>query len=175
MHSNLQHTLTVTFIIQNTINLQVWIKNRILTIPSPPKYNPNPSPKTPRKNPKQRAKFEIKIIHKKLIFLVFPNINQRYDIKNKWFEVNLCYKMEVNPKSTKTNWKIGGLLFFISLFHINNEVQLLLLRMGMFNKLNIRATLKIIETWMVFLNQKKKYCINLYRKFSNFEYFIILL
>lgn len=124
--------------------------------PIPSKIQPQPVSKNPKKNPKQRAKFEIKIIHKKLIFLVFPNINQRYGIKNKWFEVNLCYKMEVNPKSTKTNWKIGGLLFFISLFHINNEVQLLLLRMGMFNKLNIRATLKIIETWMVFLNQKKK-------------------
>lgn len=62
--------------------------------------------------------------------------------------------MEVNQKSTKTNLKIGGLLFFISLFHINNEVQLLLLGMGIFNELNIRATLKIIETWMVFLDKK---------------------
>lgn len=141
----------------------------------PNSHDPNPfkiQPQEKTLNKEQNLKLRSYI--KNWFFLVFPNINQRYGIKNKWFEVNLCYKMEVNPKSTKTNWKIGGLLFFISLFHINNEVQLLLLRMGMCNKLNIRATLKIIETWMVFLD-KKKYCINLYRKFSNFEYFNILL
>lgn len=131
-------------------------KKRILTIPSPPKYNPNPSPKTPRKNPKQRAKFEIKIIHKKLIFFSISQYKSTLrHKKNNNLKLIYATKWKLIQSQRKRIEKSEDFYFFISIFHINNEVQLLLLRMGMFNKLNIRATLKIIETWMEFLDQKE--------------------
>lgn len=163
MYSNLQHALT--FIIQNTINLQVWIKYWILTTPSRLQ-------KPQEKNPNKEQNLKLRS-YKKTDF--FSISHYKATLRHKKInDLKLIYATKWKLIQSQRN-EIGGLLFFVSLFHINNEVQRLLLRMGMFNKLNIRATLKIIKNMDGVFRPKKKYCINLYRKFSNFEYFNILL